>query len=83
MRIEYVMQINEKVRFHYGPAFAKLPLDRKLVHTMEIDLHCLSSKLLMWITLYEIVEKFLKLRVYKMSCYASVWEPYGRLSPQL
>ena len=71
------------VRFHYGSAFAKLPLDRKLVYVMEIDLHFLSSKLLMWIMLYEIVEKILKLRVYKTSCYSSVWEPHGSFSPQL
>lgn len=71
------------VRFHYGSAFAKLPLDRKLVYVMEIDLHFLSSKLLMWIMLYEIVEKILKLRVYKTSCYSSVWEPHRSFSPQL
>lgn len=66
------------MRFHYGSAFAKLPLDRKLVYMMEIDLHFLSSKLLMCIMLYEIVEKNLEVKslqnVMLFICLGATWE---------
>jgi len=60
------MEVSEtNMEISLGICLFKIAIKQESHTLLEMGFHCRSFKLLMWIMLSKIVEKFLKLRVYR------------------